>query len=70
VDIAHSGLVEVELDRLIERRSSREPDPDEKECGNREDRRGCHFLVLAPATLLRCMGLFRLYYTFHSSPTL
>jgi hypothetical protein len=70
VDIAHGELVEAELGWLIERRSSREPDPDERECGNREDRRWCHFLVVAPATLLRCTGLFRLYYTFYSSPTL
>lgn len=31
VDIARSEAVEAELNRLIERRSSREPDPDEQE---------------------------------------
>jgi hypothetical protein len=31
VDIAHSEMVEKELDLLIERRSRREPDPDEQE---------------------------------------
>jgi hypothetical protein len=31
VNIAHSEMVEKELDILIERRSRREPDPDERE---------------------------------------
>lgn len=31
MDIARSEAVEAELNRLIERRSSREPDPDEQE---------------------------------------
>jgi hypothetical protein len=31
VDIAHGELVEKELDILIERRSSKAPDPDERE---------------------------------------
>jgi hypothetical protein len=31
LDIAHGELVEKELDNLIERRSHKEPDPDERE---------------------------------------
>lgn len=31
VDITRGALVEADLDRLIERRSCREPDPDERE---------------------------------------
>jgi hypothetical protein len=31
VDIARSEIVEAELGRLIEKRSTREPDPDERE---------------------------------------
>jgi hypothetical protein len=31
MEVAHGGRVEAELNRLIEKRSSREPDPDDRE---------------------------------------
>ena len=31
MEVAHGRMVEAELNRLIEKRSSREPDPDERE---------------------------------------